>query len=144
VSGWLVDTNVISAFAPSRPERPQAAAWLEARSDDLFLSAIAAAEIEAGVAKLRREGGGRRAQSLAGWLDEILGQYGERVLPLDVEAARIAGRLIDAARARGHTAGFADAAVAGIAKAHGLTVLTVNLRHFHSLGVDAVEPFAPG
>jgi len=62
VTGWLLDTNVLSAFAPGKPAvAPAIAAWFDERTDALFLSAITAAEIEAGIAKLRRTGSGQRA-----------------------------------------------------------------------------------
>jgi len=47
---------------------------------------------------------------------------------------RIAGRLSDQARAKGHTAGIADLAIAATAAAHRFTVLTGNVRDFAPLG----------
>jgi hypothetical protein len=46
------------------------------------------------------------------------------------------------AHALGLAPGFADLAIAGIAQAHGLIVLTRNLRHFAPLGIAASDPFA--
>ena len=63
------------------------------------------------------------------------------MLPLDAEAAHETGLLIDRARATGHAPGFADLAIAGIAAARGLTILTRNLRHFAPLGVAAIDPY---
>jgi toxin FitB len=52
---YLVDTNVISALAPTKAERPTALIdWLDHRSDDLFLSVVTAAEIRSGIAKAAR------------------------------------------------------------------------------------------
>ncbi len=144
MSGWLLDTNVVSALAPGRSKVPaHVAEWLEARSDELFLSAVTAAEIGAGIAKLRRSGALARAAALTEWFERILEFYGDRVLPLDLPAGRIAGDIIDSALGRGHTPGFADAAIAAIAKARDLTVVTANLRHFEPLGVTALDPFGP-
>jgi predicted nucleic acid-binding protein len=67
----------------------------------------------------------------------------DRVLPFDLTAARIAGALSDAAQAEGRHPGFADVAIAAIAKSRELVILTLNLRHFGPLGVDALNPFAP-
>lgn len=72
----------------------------------------------------------------------ILHLYARRILPIDAEAACATGLLIDRARARGLAPGFADLAIAGIAQAHGLTLLTRNLRHFAPLGVSAQDPYA--
>ncbi len=142
VTLYLVDTDVISADAPSK-RRASAAVilWMDRHSDLLFLSAITIAEIAEGIAKAHREGARRKATALAGWLEAVLHLYGSRVLPFDVAAARVAGRLSDGARSKGHSPGLPDLAIAAIASAHHLTVLTGNLRHFAPLGVPAHNPF---
>ncbi len=142
MTGWLLDTNILSAFAPGKPTViPAVAAWFAERTDGLFLSAITAAEVEAGIAKLRRVGSRPRADELRDWFDRMLSFYADRVLPFDLGAARIAGALSDAAQADGCHPGFADVAIAAIAKSRELVVLTLNLRHFDPLGVDARNPF---
>jgi predicted nucleic acid-binding protein len=144
VTGWLLDTDVLSAFAPGRHSiPPDAAAWFDDRTDELYLSAITAAEIEAGIAKLFRTGATRRAEALRMWFDRIVAVYADRVLSFDLAAARIAGALGDAAQATGRQPGFADVAIAAIAKAHELVVVTLNQRHFDPLGVEVFNPFAP-
>ena len=144
MTGWLLDTDVLSAFAPGRHSiPPDAAAWFDDRTDELYLSAITAAEIEASIAKLFRTGATRRAETLRMWFDRIVAVYADRVLSFDLAAARVAGALGDAAQAMGRHPGFADVAIAAIAKAHELVVVTLNQRHFDSLGVEVFNPFAP-
>jgi predicted nucleic acid-binding protein len=144
VKGWLLDTNVLSAVGPGRRPVPrEIVTWIHARTDALHLSTISAAEIEAGIAKLGRTGAIRRAHHLRKWFDRILDDYADRVLPFDLAAARIAGGLDDAARAVGRHPGFADVAIAAIAKAHELVVVTLNQRHFEPLEVEVFNPFAP-
>jgi predicted nucleic acid-binding protein len=144
VTGWLLDIDVLSAFALGRHSiPPDAAAWFDDRTDELYLSAITAAEIEAGIAKLFRTGATRRAEALRMWFDRIVAVYADRVLSFDLAAARIAGALRDAAQATGRQPGFADVAIAAIAKAHELVVVTLNQRHFDPLGVEVFNPFAP-
>jgi toxin FitB len=144
VRGWLLDADVLSAFAPGRHSLPpDAAAWFDDRTDELYLSAITAAEIEAGIAKLFRTGATQRAEALRMWFDRILAVYAGRVLSFDLAAARVAGALSDAAQAAGRHPGFADVAIAGIAKARELVVVTLNQRYFDPLGVEVVNPFAP-
>jgi toxin FitB len=75
------------------------------------------------------------------WFDRILDDYEDRMLSFDRVAARTAGALGDAALAAGRHPGFADVAIAAIANARELVVLTLNLRHFDALGVDALNPF---
>lgn len=140
--GWLLDTNVVSTFGPGkRPIPRDTADWFRARSEALYLSTISVAEIEAGIAKLRRTGSRQRAGNLSQWFDRILDDYADRLLSFDLAAARIAGPLGDAAQAAGRHPGFADVAIAAIAKSRELVVLTLNLRHFDPLGIDALNPF---
>ena len=114
---------------------------MDQHSDRLFLSAITIAEIEDGIAQTRRKGASRKAAALESWLEALLHLYKSRVLPFDLSAARIAGKLSDRARSKGHTPGFADVAIAATAAALGLIVLTRNVRHFASLKVSVHNPF---
>jgi predicted nucleic acid-binding protein len=144
VNGWLLDTDMLSAFAPGRHTiPPDAAGWFDDRSEELYLSAITAAEVEAGIAKLFRTGPTCRADALRVWFDRVLAVYADRVLSFDLAAARVAGALSDAARATGRHPGFADVAIAAIAKARELVLVTLNKRHFEPLGIEIFNPFAP-
>jgi predicted nucleic acid-binding protein len=143
LSGWLLDTSVISELAPRRPPiSSELADWLEANSASLFLSAMTAAEIEAGIAKRRRSGGAGRADALTAWFGTVVSAYADRILPIDLGVARIAGALADRAIAKGRSPGLADVLIAATAQANGLTVLTRNLRHFEPLDVAARDPFS--
>jgi predicted nucleic acid-binding protein len=139
---YLVDTNIVSIGSPIWQAAPPAlVGWMEANSAGLYLSAVTIAEIEDGIAKLRRGKAGRRAQALSAWLEALLHLYGERILPFGVREARLAGALSDAARARGRPPGFADIIIAATASAHHLILLTRNQRHFTPLGVRTINPF---
>jgi predicted nucleic acid-binding protein len=139
---YLVDTNVISAGAPSRAiATADLVRWMDEHSASLYLSAVTVAEIEDGIAKARREKAQRKAADLTAWLDALLHLYGGRILAFDIPAARIAGGLSDLARSRGATPGFADIAIAATASWHRLTILTRNTRHFEPLGVPTINPF---
>jgi predicted nucleic acid-binding protein len=139
---YLVDTNVISARAPSRVSLPDLAAWMDSHSAELFLSTVTIAEIEDGIAKAQREGATRKARDLTAWLETVLHLYAARILPFDLAAARLAGSLSDRARGQGHAPGFADIIIAATAQRHELTILTRNLRHFEPLGAPVHDPFA--
>jgi predicted nucleic acid-binding protein len=139
---YLVDTDIVSAGAPSRTASPQAlVAWMDENSTDLYMSAVSVAEIEAGIARLRRQGAARRADHLTAWLDTLLHLYAERVLPFEVEAARIAGALVDRAQSLGRAPGLADIVIAATAQFRGFTILTRNARHFEPFGVPFPDPF---
>jgi toxin FitB len=144
VSRYLVDTAVISTGAPAKREGSRSLVlWMDRNSQRLFISTITVAEIADGIAKARREGARREATALTEWLDTFLHLYANRILPFDVAAARVAGTLSDRARSQGQSPGFPDLVIAATAAAHGLTVLTANLRHFTPLSVPAHNPLEP-
>ena len=111
---------------------------MDARSDVLFLSTITVAEIRHGIARLERTGAAARATRLGDWLDLVFHLYGDRVIPFDMEAANVAGPLMDKARATGQSPGFADTTPSRRRPgSRNLTVLTRNLRHFATAGYQA-------
>jgi predicted nucleic acid-binding protein len=139
---YLLDTNVISAVAPTKKERPIALVdWLDQASDGLFLSVVTAAEIRDGVAKAAREGAVRKAANLSAWQDAVEHLYGDRILAFDLRAASIAGGMMDLARAAGGAPGFADVAIAATAQANGLTVLSGDIKHFKPICDSILNPF---
>ena len=139
---YLVDTNIISATAPTMAvKRPELIEWMDSRSSDLFLSAVTIAEVSDGIAKAKREGASRKAADLSAWLRTVLHLYGDRVLTFDSPTAEIAGALSDLARSRGHSPGFADIAIAATARRHDLTILSRNERHFAPMEVAVIDPF---
>lgn len=143
MGGYLLDTSVVSALAPGRDMHLPAhlAQWLTDRAHQLYLPCIAVAELTQGVAKLRRSGGVERAARLQIWLDGLVAGYAERILPLDTQVSQLLGEMSDAAWAAGRHPGFADVAIAALAQANGLRLLTRNLKHFEPLGVPCQDPF---
>jgi toxin FitB len=71
----------------SRAASAALAEWMDAHSDSLFLSVVKVAGIEAGIAKLRREGATRKsadlAAYLAAYLETVLHLYGNRIPVFD-------------------------------------------------------------
>ena len=114
---------------------------MEANSDQLFVSTITVAEIRGGIAKMERTGANAKAQRISEWLEVVLHLYKDRVLPFDIEAALTAGVLMDMARAKGHSPGFPDLAIASVASSRNLTLLTRNIKDFEPLALDVVNPF---
>lgn len=131
----ILDTDVLSLLAPERPEPPVVLRrWIADRSDRLFISVVSVAEIERGIRKLTRTGKRRKAVAVRDWFSRVVETYEERILPFDLEAARIAGRLDDEATAKGFNILFADVAIAATAARHDMEVATCNVRHFEPLG----------
>lgn len=142
---YLLDTNVISAASPRQAARHvELVQWLEAEADRLWLSTISIIEIVSGIAAAERKGATRLAPTLSDWLEAVSQYYGDRILTIDLPAAREIGRLLEHATAIGHNCDFEDIAIAGIAKSRGLVVLTRNVKDFEplsALGVAVHNPF---
>lgn len=137
---YLVDTNVLSDLAAPTP-RPALVDWLDRHSLELYLSAITAAEVAAGIVKLRRLGSTGKADRLSDWWGAIEHLYGSRILPFGIQEARKAGEFMDLARAAGQALRFADTAIAATAAAGHLTVLTRNTKHFSVFPLTLIDPF---
>ena len=131
---FLIDTDVLSALR-KRKRHPEIARWIKAqRSADLYLSVMTVGEIERGIERQQRRDP-VHAHALAAWLDRLLALYGDRILAVDLSAARRWGRL---SHLIGHDG--ADLLIAATALEHGLTVVTRNVRHFEPTGVPVLDP----
>jgi uncharacterized small protein (DUF1192 family) len=86
VSGYLLDTNVISMLSPARPEASAAFLdWLE-RMDAggrLFLSVVTIHEIEKGIALLEHKGARAKAARLKVWLAGLVATYDDKIIAVD-------------------------------------------------------------
>ena len=132
---FLIDTMVLSELRLRRRD-PGVVAWISRqRQEDCFLSVVSIGEIERGIARKRTSDAGL-AQQLAGWLDQLLRLYSDRLLPVDVGVARRWGLL---SAEIGHDG--ADLLIAATALERGLTVVTRNLRHFAPTGVAIINPW---
>ena len=139
MSGFLLDTNVVSEMTKSRPS-PLVIAFL-ARTADLWLASLVVHELEFG---LRLAPPGRRRDRLRADLSRFLTDYADRILPIDRAGAVWAARFRAHAVRSGRPPDVTDILIAGTAKAHGLAVATRNVRDFEGLGVEVVNPWEPG
>lgn len=101
----------------------------------MFLSVVTIGEVERGIAAKKRVDPAFAA-ALAAWLDGILIDFDQRLLPFDLKAARRWGQL---SATIGNTT--PDIQIAATALEHGLAVVTRNVAHFKPTGVVAVDPF---
>jgi predicted nucleic acid-binding protein len=133
----LLDTDVVSQLTKDVPH-PRAYAWLKlAIDEDLYLSAISVEEIREGIEMMDP---GHKKRRLDRWLtDEVLTDYRERILPIGVEIADLCGRILAADEKKGFHPDVSDAYIAATARVHGMSVATLNRKHFERLGVDFVE-----
>lgn len=143
MSGYLLDTNVVSMLSPSRAEASERFLdWLERADGDgrVFLSVVTLHEIEKGIMLLDGKGATAKAAGLRIWLSGLIAAYDDKILGLDISAASLSGRAEAKAIAGGHDPGMADAIIAGIAQVYDLTVITRNVKHFHPFGIRVASP----
>ena len=132
---WLLDTMVISELRKRAPDQ-NVINWLSSAPEkSLFLSVVTISEIQRGIA-LQRSKDAPFAERLQDWLDEMMRNYGDRVLPVTPEIACRWGELT--ARV-GHDG--ADVIIAATALQHGLSVVTRNEQHFSQYSVPVVNPY---
>ncbi|WP_117193242.1 type II toxin-antitoxin system VapC family toxin [Rhizobium terrae] len=143
MSGYLLDTNVLSLFFNGRATIAFAT-WLEAQQKDdaICISMISLQELEKGAEKLSRTkaGSAEKAARLSRWIRDLALEYEHRLLPVDAHVALVAGSMEGEAIARGHNPSLADVLIAATAKAHGLVVVTQNIRDFEALSVPCRLP----
>ena len=138
MSGFLIDTNVISEVARPRPDKGVLSFLSEQRSP--HVSIITIHELIYGIERL--ETGSRRQRTLQALIDEFLQTFANRILPATEPIARAAGALRAKAHKEGHTAGLADVLIAATAVLHGLTIATRNVSDFEVLGVPTLNPWS--
>lgn len=133
---YLLDTNVVSALRV-RGRNPAVEKWAASVPVvDQFVAATTISEIERGVIAKERSDPAQ-GEVLRRWFDErVLPAFADRILPFDLEAARV----LAAYRVPEH-APWDDALIAAVAQAAGMTVATRNTRHFEPLGVACFNPW---
>jgi predicted nucleic acid-binding protein len=135
VTGFLVDTNVLSEARKASRANPRVVAWIAAHRDDLFLSVLVTGEIRRGIESVRARDPAAAA-SLERWLREVETSFEERILPVDGAVADRWGRLMAE-----RTLPAIDGLLAATALVHGLTFATRNVRDVARSGVSTVNPF---
>jgi hypothetical protein len=135
----LLDTNVVSEPLRHTPDI-RVIAWIDAQAlETLFLSAITVAELRTGVALLPT---GKRRSVLQDNLEQrVLPLFAGRVLPFDLGSTGAYVERIALARSAGYAIATADACIAAIAVANGLSVATRNTRPFEAAGVAVINPW---
>ena len=136
MSGYLLDTNVISETMTSTPDARVSTFLIE--HDDLWLSTMVIHELEYGVRCLPP---GNRRGLLQEDLRRLAAEYEDRILPLDRAGARWAAQFRAQARRAGRTLDLGDALIAGTARAHDLALATRNTANFQHIDIDLINPW---
>jgi hypothetical protein len=139
VTGWLLDTNILSELRRLRPEGGVVAFIAQQPLDLLFVSAVTFAEIRFGIERL--DDAARRAE-LNDWLgNKVRPMFERRVLAITEDVMLKWRILLDEGRKRGHTYSQPDLIIAATASHHGLTVVTRDTAEYARAGVPVLNPW---
>jgi predicted nucleic acid-binding protein len=133
---YLVDTNVLSELARTRPATAVVAWFAEVAETQLYLSVLSLGELRRGVERLPA---GKRQEGLRRWLEHGLPErFESRLLPIDAAVSERWGRLCAESP---RTLPAIDGLLAATALHHDLRIVTRNERDFADTGVTVVNPW---
>jgi predicted nucleic acid-binding protein len=134
---YLIDTNVLSELRRRTPD-PGVLQWFAARpANTLYLSVLTLGALRKGIDALEQDA---RKLSLLDWLEtELPSFFSGRVLPVDAVVADRWGRLQAQAR---RPLPAINSLLAATAMAHGLTLITRNLKDFQYTGLQLLSPWS--
>lgn len=139
MTGWLLDTNVLSELRRPRPERKVVAFVAEQPLDLLHVSAVTPAEIRFGIELL---GDATRRAALHDWLThKVRPMLEQRILEVSEDVVFKWRVLVEAGRKAGHTYSQPDLFIAATALHHGLTVVSRDTREYERAGVPVLDPW---
>lgn len=139
MTGWLLDTNVISELRRTQPNPRVVAAVASQPLQSLFISTVTMAEIRFGIELVSEAG--RRAD-LTDWLtNKVRPMFEQRVLPVSEDVMLKWRLMVEEGRKAGHTFSQPDLIIAATAAHYGLTVVTRDVSNFERAGVACLNPW---
>jgi predicted nucleic acid-binding protein len=139
VTGWLLDTNVLSELRRPRPNRKVVSFVASKPLDLLFASIVTFAEIRFGIEGVADPT--RRAE-LNDWLThQVRPMFEQRTLGISEDVMLKWRLLVEDGRKAGHTYSQPDLIIAATALHHGLTVVTRDTSDFGRARVPVVNPW---
>jgi toxin FitB len=135
----VLDTNVVSELIRHAPE-PRVVFWVDRfPAEDVLLTAVTAAELRYGAARLPE---GRRKRELYNKVEGLLAEdFRDQILPFDAQAATHYAEIAAARERAGQPISMADAQIAAICRLYSVGLATRNVDDFANTGVDAVNPW---
>ena len=139
MSGYLIDTNVISEFVKPSPS-PSVILWFQnVTPEALFASVMTIGEIRLGIENMPH---GKRRTDLESWLETGLpAWFASNLLPITRTITDRLGRLTIHAKQKGMMLSTADGLIAATALEHDLALVTRNVRDFANLGIAVINPW---
>ena len=139
MSGFLVDTNIISETIKEHPEQ-KVLDWFDSVDESLlFVSVLTLGEIRRGIAGLPKSS--RRIQLEACLDGDVVVRFDQRILPITHDIADRWGRLNAKARAAGTPMPAIDALLAATALHHNLLFATRDVKNVAPTNVPTFNPW---
>ena len=139
MSGWLLDTNVISELRRPRPSARVRSFVAGQRLEDFFVSTVTFAEIRYGI---ETAGDPIRRAELNDWLlHSVRPMFDQRVLAVSEDVMFKWRLLVEEGRKVGHTFSQPDLIIAATALQHGLTVVTRDTGDYKLARVPLLNPW---
>ena len=139
MTGWLLDTNVISELRRARPNSRVRAFVAAQPLEQLFVSTVSFAEIRFGIERVSDPV--RRAE-LGDWLlHKVRPMFDQRALEVSEDVMFKWRLLVEDSRKAGHTFSQPDLIIAATALQHGLTVVTRDTADFALARVPLLNPW---
>jgi predicted nucleic acid-binding protein len=139
VSGWLLDTNILSELRRPKPERKVVAFITAQPLELLYVSSVTFAEIRFGIELLTDAG--RRAE-LNDWLaHKVRPMFEQRVLAITEDIMFKWRLLVEDGRSAGHTFSQPDLIIAATALHHGLTVVSRDVSDYQKARAPVLNPW---
>ena len=137
---YLLDTCLISELVKKEPN-PAVVSWLDEEDEQkLFLSVLNLGELQKGISKLPD---GAKKDELQAWVAlDLVERFAGRILDIDQETALCWGRLQGEAEQAGEKLPVMDSFIAATAAAHGLVVVTRNVRDMERCQARVFNPWA--
>ena len=139
MSGWLLDTNVISELRRPRPNARVRSFIAGQRLEDLFISTVTMAEIRYGIETVADPI--RRAELNDWLLHRVRPMFDQRVLEVSEDVMFKWRLLVEDGRKVGHTFSQPDLIIAATALQHGLTVVTRDTGDYKLARVPLLNPW---
>lgn len=139
MTGWLLDTNIISELRRPKPE-PKVTEFIRSQPlEGLFVSIVTFAEIRFGIELLPDA---TRRSDLNDWLaHKVRPMFEQRVLAISEDVMFKWRLMVEDGRKAGHTFSQPDLIIAATAQHHGLTVISRDTKEYVAARVNVFNPW---